>query len=276
MIIDSHQHFWALSRDGFAWPTSDLPVLFRNYLPEDYEPFLVDHGIEGTVLIQSAPNVEETRYLFTLADKYAWIKGVVGWLDFTAEDFSDQLDELARHPKLIGFRPMLQSLPDEWVLQDRVLQNLGTVQTQDLTIDLLITHNQLPAVLQMMKVHPTLHAVLDHFGKPDIKGHQYDPWMDQMKALSEYPNVHVKLSGLVTEADHHSWKPDDVQRYIEHVHACFGSERMMFGSDWPVCRLAASYEQVLTLATNGLKKLELTKEERQAIFHDNACRFYKL
>lgn len=276
MRIDSHQHFWKASRGDYHWMSPAVQVLCRDYLPPDLQPHLKKNKIDKTILVQAAQTKAETDFLLDLAAKYDFIAGVIGWLDMDSPDFPRELDIYAKKPKFIGIRPMLQDLPDDdWILRPRVIQALKWVVDRDMPFEFLTYTRHLPHVLTVLETVPGLRAVVDHVSKPEIKNRNLDPWRSLMARVAKHQNVYCKLSGMITEADHKTWTPDDLRPYVEHVMDCFGVERVMFGSDWPVCLLAGSYDQV-TAALQAVVKPRLDKRGESAVFGENAARFYKL
>jgi L-fucono-1,5-lactonase len=276
MRIDSHQHFWKVSRGDYSWMKPTMKVLYRDYLPEDLKPSLETHQIDKTVLVQAAPTVAETDFLLELARKHDFIAGVVGWLDLESNDFPALLELYSRQHKFIGIRPMLEELPDdEWILRPRVLESLRIIAQLDLPFDFLVRPGHLPHVARALEVVPGLRAVIDHIAKPEIKAQKLEPWKSLIGDLAQHKNLRCKLSGMITESNHDSWKPEDLRPYIEHVIGCFGPERVMYGSDWPVCLLAGSYDSVIG-ALETVLDLRLEKASLQAVYGDNAARFYKL
>jgi L-fuconolactonase len=275
MRIDSHQHYWKPSRGDYRWMTPGS-VLHRDYLPADLRAVLERHNIQKTVLVQAAQTVAETEFLLELAASDESIAGVVGWLDMEAPDFAAQFERFRRNPKFIGLRPMLQDLEDDrWILRPAVVEALRHVARADFPFDFLTYPRHLPFVLQVLDAVPGLRAVIDHISKPDIRAGKLDPWREWMAAAARHPNVFCKLSGMVTEADHQHWRAEDLRPYVEHVAACFGFDRVMFGSDWPVCLLAASYDRVIG-ALDEILATRLDQDKEKKLFGLNAARFYKL
>lgn len=275
MRIDAHQHYWQLSRDDYGWLTPELPVLYRDYMPDDLEPILRTHGFDKSIAVQAAATAEETEFLLSLGDRYESIAGVVGWVDFAGNRFEQQFERLQRHPKFIGVRIMLQSEEDpEYVLRPHIVDRLRRLADRDFPVDLLVKEHQLASIVRLVKVVPGLRGVIDHIGKPDIAHRELNPWAQWINEIAANPNIYCKLSGMVTEANHQHWKVDDFDEYIDCVMRAFGSERLIYGSDWPVCLLAASYSQVLEIAGRALP--HLTASEREDIFGNNALRFYRL
>ena len=268
-MIDAHQHFWQVSRFDYPWMSSDLGVLYRDYLPHDLASILERNGVDQTVLVQASNSVAESRWLLELADANSFIAGVVGWVDLT------QLDELCAHPKFKGVRHLVESEPDdEWLIQPAVLASLQKLASRGLTYDLLVHTRHLKYVPQVVESCPELRFVIDHLAKPPIARNEINEWSEAMKPVAAFPNVHCKLSGLVTEANWTSWQTDDLRPYVDKVLELFGPDRMMFGSDYPVCLLAASYDRVLESFQELLQ--DLSDADRDKIFSTNAERFYRL
>lgn len=276
MKIDAHHHFWIPTRGDYHWMTPDSPVLYREYLPKDLKPSLDKHRIERTVLVQAAQTRSETDFLLGLANALEFVGGVVGWLDMDSDAFGDQFERYRHIPKFIGLRPMLHDLEDEqWILRPRVIDSLKLLAQHDFPFEFLTYTEHLPHVLKALDQVQGIRAVLDHLSKPPIKARQMDPWKDLMSQVSKHPNVHCKLSGMVTEADWVNWKPDDLQPYVDHVVESFGVGRVIYGSDWPVCTQAATYDQVIG-ALRTMLEPSLDADGLAAVFGGNAERFYNL
>jgi len=268
-VIDSHQHFWQVGRFDYPWMSSDLGVLYRDYLPADFAPILERNGIEKTVLVQASNSVAETRWLLELADANPFIAGVVGWVDLT------QLDEVCAHPKFKGVRHLVESEPnDDWLIQPAVLSGLKKLSAHECTYDLLVHTRHLRYVPQVVESCPELQFVIDHMAKPPIARNEIRAWAEAMKPVAAFPNIYCKLSGLVTEANWTSWQLADLRPYVDDALDLFGTDRIMFGSDYPVCLLAASYDRVLESFQELLK--DLSDDDRDKIFSSNAQRFYRL
>jgi L-fuconolactonase len=276
MRIDSHQHFWKASRGDYHWMTPTVPVLCRDYLPDDLRPTLAKAGIDKTVLVQAAQTTAETDFLLDLAVSCSFIAGVVGWLDMDSPDFPRQFERYLANPRFIGLRPMLQDIADdEWILRTRVIEALRLVAKSDFPFEFLTYTRHLPHVLKALELAPGLRAVVDHVSKPEIKAKTMEPWKTFVSQVARHENVFCKLSGMVTEADHRNWTIEDLRPYVNHVVGEFGWDRVMFGSDWPVCRLAAEYEDVVgTLKTILSDRLDRGRESN--VFGANAARFYKI
>ena len=260
MIIDAHKHFWQVGRFDYPWMTSDLGVLYRDYLPSDFRPD--EYGVDRIVVVQASNSVAETHWLLELADAHEFIAGVVGWVDLT-----DESVELPVHPKFKGVRHLVESEPeDDWLVH--VIPGLNRLAAHGLTYDLLVHTRHLRYVKTVAESCPDLRLVIDHLAKPPIAKHGFDEWAQQIKPLAAYPNMYCKLSGLVTEANWNDWQTDDLRPYVDYVMELFGPERLIFGSDHPVCLLAASYARVLESFR------EIVSDER--IFAQNAHAFYRL
>lgn len=276
MRIDAHQHYWSMSRTDYGWITKELPVLYRDYLPEDLESHLTKYNIDGTIVVQAAPTILETEYLFTLADRSDSILGVVGWLDLFDPSHREHFERFREHPKFVGFRIMIQDMSDaSRVLERSFLEALQEYAKMDIPVDLLVKSDQLDVLGDLLDAVPGLRGVIDHIGKPRIAEQLFEPWASQMERMSRHPNIYCKLSGMVTEADHLAWKPEHLKPYIEHVIRLFGTERVMFGTDWPVCLLAASYDEVVNALEGAIPKT-WSEPERAKLFGENAKRFYKI
>ncbi|MCC6863126.1 MAG: amidohydrolase family protein [Bryobacterales bacterium] len=276
MRIDSHQHFWKTSRGDYHWMSPEVPVLCRDYLPEDLRPILSRCGIGRTVVVQAAQTTAETDFLLDLAASCDFIAGVVGWLDMEDASFAAQFERYRRNPRFIGLRPMLQDLDDDaWILRPAVIESLRLVADAGFPFDFLTYTRHLPHVLRALELAPGLRAVIDHISKPEIRAGIMEPWKTLVAEMARHPNVCCKLSGMITEADHRNWTAEDLRPYIEHVVEQFGWERVMFGSDWPVCRLAGDYGQVLA-ALQGILAPRMDEGREAAVFGGNAGRFYRI
>ncbi|MBK5443306.1 amidohydrolase [Peribacillus sp. TH24] len=276
MIIDAHQHFWKIDRADYSWLSKDMGVLYQDYLPEDLDPLLEKQGIAGTVLIQAAPTYEETLFLLSLYERYYWIYGVVGWIDLSSPAFPKKLDSLMKRPGIVGLRPMLQDLENsDWILQEQVIENLKWLIRYNLPLDLLINNKHISSILTLLKTLPNLMTVIDHMAKPNITKGDLSEWKEDMYALSQFPNVWCKMSGLMTQENPAMWKTEDFEPYIHHIVQTFGPSRLLFGSDWPVCLSAGSYDDALQIIKRNLPE-NLSDKEMDKIFSNNAKAFYKL
>lgn len=274
MRIDAHQHYWVVSRGDYGWLTPASGILYRDYLPKDLKPHLEREGIDRTIVVQAAPTVAETRFLLELAETEPTIAGVVGWLDMEDEGFADALAQFMAHPKFCGIRPMIQDLPDDdWMLRPAVQRAFKELERVGCPFDFLTYPRHLPRVVRVLEAFPNLRCVIDHLSKPPIRTGQLEPWRTDLARVAAFPNVWCKLSGMVTEADHARWTPADLAPYARHAVEVFGWERVMFGSDWPVCLLAAEYGQVVAALREVLGDA-LTPEREGKLFGENAARFY--
>lgn len=279
MKIDSHQHFWSTKRDNdYGFLTPDAGVLYREYLPNDIKPIISSLGINYTIAVQAAQSVDETRWLLHKVEHVNFVLGVVGWLDLDTDPdrFIRDFHSLKAQPKLIGLRPMIQDIEDDrWILRKNVIANLKFIEGEKFPFDLLVYPKHLPYVYEMLQEVPRLHAVIDHLAKPKIIEGEVAEWSEWIEKISQHPNLYCKLSGMVTEADHENWKKSDFIPYVDKVLRCFGSDRVMFGSDWPVCRLAAEYDEVYQLLRGILQELGMENHEER-IFGKNAISFYNI
>ena len=279
MKIDAHQHFWHPARDDYHWMPKDNDVLFRSYAPSDLFETLQAHGIDGTVLVQAAATVCETEYLLGLADASAWIKGVVGWVDFENPSDLHHMQRLAAHPKFLGVRPMIQDIPDvNWMLRDDVQWGFKAVCDLGITFDALGFPQHLDNFLTIVTRYPEMRVVYDHCMKPQIRDQRagndaFGAWAEGMARLADETSGCCKLSGLVTEADT-GWSAADLEPFVAHVLGVFGADRVMWGSDWPVCRLQAEYEDWYTVAKS--LTAHMSAHENDEIFGGTAARFYGL
>ncbi len=274
-IIDSHQHFWQVGRFDYPWMTPEVEVLCQDYLPPALEPILKRCGVEKTVLVQASNSLEETRWLLSLADQYPFIAGVVGWVDLTGKDVGRQLDDFVRHAKFKGVRHLVESEPaDDWLIQPSVLEGMRTLAAYGVSYDLLVHTRHLKYAKILAESCPGLRLVIDHMAKPPIARNELADWAREIKELTAYSNIWCKLSGLVTEANWADWSADDLKPFTDTALEYYGPRRMMFGSDWPVCLLAASYDRVLEAFQ--LLLAELSDKDRERIFSKNATEFYRI
>lgn len=276
-MIDAHQHFWQL-RQPFNYGWLDNPKLARirrDYLPEDLKPHLDATGIQASVFVQTQHDVAENRWVLGLAERSDFIAGVVGWVDLASPECEAQLLEFKDHPKFVGVRHVTQDEPDDnFIIRPDILRGLKTLEKYRVPFDLLFYVKHLKHAATLGKLLPELPMVVDHLAKPRIKDQSLDDWLPQLREASKCPNIYCKLSGLITEADWQQWKPSDLRPYVEAAVDAFGPERCMYGSDWPVCELAGSYEQAFTALNTALGTLSTS--ESNAIFSETARRFYRL
>jgi L-fuconolactonase len=273
-MLDAHQHFWKVDRGDYGWMTPDLKPLYRDFGPGDLSPLLERAGITRTVLIQAAETEAETDFLLEIAARADFVAGVVGWVDMLANDFPARLAHYSTQPKWVGIRPMLQEHDPALIMDSRFRAGLAEIARRRIPFDILVYPRHLCAMTEAVKATPGLHAILDHISKPDMTGSMDAQWRSDIEALAAAPGVHCKISGLVTEAGT-DWSIDRIRPFVEFVAHAFGPERLVFGSDWPVCTLAASYAQVLELARSILGDL-YGPEQMQAIMETNGQRFYGL
>jgi L-fuconolactonase len=273
MKIDAHQHFWQYTPKEYGWISAEMAVLQKDHLPADLLPLTRAAGIDGTVAVQARQTLAETGWLLKLADENPLIKGVVGWVDLRSPDVYEQLEKFADHPKFRGVRHVVQDEPeDQFMLQDSFVRGIKALGQFNLTYDLLVMPRQLPAACELVEQFPSQPFVLDHIAKPFIKDGTLTPWAEDIRRLAVYPNVFCKVSGMVTEADWQSWQAKDFHPYLDVVFEAFGPNRIMFGSDWPVCTLAASYEQVGSIVADFT--LQLSKVEQARVWGQTAQESY--
>ena len=277
MRVDAHHHVWRLSRGDYGWlkPTPELLPIYRDFMLRELRPMLRGANVGSTVLVQAAPTVAETRFLLEVANASGGlVRGVVGWVDLAGEDSVATLSALAADPLLKSVRPMLQDLPDpSWIARPEVQTALAALPALGLRFDALVKPRELKPLLETLERHPGLAVVIDHCAKPDIANAGWQPWADDLAAIARQTGACCKLSGLVTEAGR-GWSVDALRRYVAHVLDCFGTERVIWGSDWPVLTLAASYAEWVEAGDELLAGL--SQRERDAIYGGNARRFYGL
>jgi L-fuconolactonase len=272
MIIDAHQHFWQLSRADYGWLTPEMKPLYRDFMPDDLVSHLTRHKIDGTILVQAAPTAAETTFLLKIADETPTVLGVVGWVDFTLPSAASDIARLARHPKLVGLRPMIQDIvDDDWMLRPDLTPAFQAMIDADLTFDALVLPRHLPNLHKLLKRHPKLRTVIDHGAKPDIAGGMFEEWSEQVALIANETGAYCKLSGLLTEASD-NWTAADVAPYVTHLNTHFGSQRLVWGSDWPVLTIAASYGIWFDMARAFFPKTA----EKDAVFGSNAVELYKI
>jgi L-fuconolactonase len=275
MRIDAHQHFWIYDPHEYGWIDDSMAALRRDFLPADLKPELVRNSFEGAVAVQARQTLEETRWLLDLAASAPYIQGVVGWVDLRAPQVRTQLGAFARNPKLVGIRHIVQSEPDDrFLLQPDFLRGISMLGEFDLAYDILIYPMHLPVAAEFVRRFPGQRFVLDHLAKPPVKSGEVRSWARGIWELASSPNVLCKLSGLVTEADWRHWKAEHFTPYLDTAFECFGPERLMMGSDWPVCTVAASYGQAVDVVKNYLDRYP--GEVREAVLGGNAARFWRL
>ena len=273
MRIDSHNHFWLYNPETHAWIDESMSKIRRDFMPEEFELVLSENGFDGTIAVQADQSEQETTSLLALASEYDVIKGVVGWIDLSAENVTDRLAYFSQFEKLLGLRHIVQAEPDpEFMLKEEFQRGIGLLKEYNLTYDILVFPHQLAAAAETVSLHPSQKFVIDHLAKPYIKKQEIGEWARFMKAIGEHENVMCKLSGMVTEADWDTWQVEDFKPYLDIVIEAFGIDRVMFGSDWPVCLVSASYPQVKEIVEDYVK--EFSEEERAKVFGINAMKFY--
>ncbi len=275
MVIDSHQHFWKYEPVKHGWIDNEMSVIRKDFLPEDLQNVYTENGIDGCVAVQADQTLEETDFLIDLASKNDFIKGIVGWVDLRSENIDEVLKHYSQFPVVKGFRHVVQGEPDHnFLLRSDFLRGISALSTYDFTYDILVFPHQLGAVLELVKRFPNQKFVIDHIAKPYIKDGFYDGWAALMFEIGKCKNVYCKLSGMVTEADYNTWTQEQILPYMKLVLIAFGWQRVMFGSDWPVCLVAGNYNKVKELVTDFIARLGPT--EQASIMGENAKIFYNL
>ena len=272
--IDAHQHFWRFNPGEYEWIDDSMAALRRDFLPGDLEPLLESAGFDACVAVQTRQSIDETQFLLQLADAHAFIAGVVGWVDLQSADVERQLETVARHPKLVGIRHIVQAEPEGFTRREAFRRGIAALERVGLAYDILIYARQFPDAIELVAAFPNERFVLDHLGKPDIRSRAFDAWRRNLDRIAALPNVRAKLSGLVTEADWHRWKPEDLRPYLAAAIDAFGADRLMIGSDWPVCTVAADYVTVMAIVRHAID--DRPASERDAILGATACRFWNL
>jgi L-fuconolactonase len=275
MHIDAHQHFWVYDPREYDWIDDSIAPLRRDFLPDDLKPELERAGFQGCVAVQARQTLEETRWLLELAASTPFVLGVVGWVDLQSPQVRSQLETFAGNPKLVGVRHVVQGEPDDrFLLRAEFLRGSSVLEEFDLAYDILIYPRHLPVAAEFVRHFPGQRFVLDHLAKPPIKSGSLHPWARGIRELAAFPNVLCKLSGLVTEADWQQWKPEHLVPYIDVAFECFGPDRLMIGSDWPVCTVAASYARAMDVAEEYLSRQP--SQVQTAVLGENARRLWKL
>lgn len=274
MKIDAHQHFWKFDPVRDAWIDDSMEAIRRDFMPEDLEPLLRKKEFNGCISVQADQSIEETNFLLGLAENHDFIKGVVGWVDLKSANLKQRLEHFSQYEKLKGFRHILQGQPAGTMLEESFINGIKTLQETRFRYDILIFENQLHETVKFVERIPDMHFVIDHIAKPTIKESSFDDWATYMKKLARFPNVHVKLSGMVTEADWDHWKKDDFTPYLDTCLELFGADRLMIGSDWPVCLLGGEYDEVIDIVEDFLDGLSDT--EYEDIMGITAVKFYQL
>ncbi|WP_435016931.1 amidohydrolase family protein [Tundrisphaera sp. TA3] len=275
ITIDAHHHLWQLGQpfDHLWLDAPDKAPIRRDVLPEHLEPLLRANGIDASIIVQTQHDIEENRWALIHADNHSFICGVVGWVDLASDKCEEQVDFFKYHPKFVGVRHLVQDEPDDdFLVRPEIVRGLKVLAKHEMPFDLLVYPRHLRHVPTLAREIPTLPMVIDHLGKPDIKGRGFEAWAGDFRAAATFPNVHCKLSGMATEADWSSWTAADLKPYVQTALEAFTPDRLMFGSDWPVCELAGSYERIKRALEEALGPLG--DGERAAIFGETARKFY--
>lgn len=273
--IDAHQHFWKYDpvRDG--WITDEMKAIQKDFLPEDLQPLLKKNGFDGCVAVQSDQSEKENHFHLGLAEKSDFVRGIVGWLDLQSENIEEHLQYYTQFKKMKGFRHVLQGeVQRDLMLQPSFMKGISFLSKYNFTYDILIFKDQLRFVPGFVSSFPDQPFVIDHISKPDIKNREIDEWRKDMSVLRQFENLYCKISGMVTEAAWNGWKKEDFKPYIDTVVETFGTDRIMFGSDWPVCSVAASYDEVVGIVEDYFSSFP--QDEQEKIFGLNAIAFYNL
>lgn len=274
MRIDAHQHFWQFDPIRDSWITEDMAVIRRDFLPMDLKPLLATEGIDGCVAVQADQSENETGFLLELAGRYPFIKGVVGWVDLLGDNLDERLGYYKKQKIFKGVRHILQSESSEFMTAPKFVKGVSRLKDFDLSYDILTNEKQLPEVCELIQSLPEMRLVIDHISKPDIKNQSFDHWAKYMNVISGYDHVYMKLSGMATEADLQNWSADDFIKYVDFCLEHFGPKRLMFGSDWPVCLLAGSFQKVYQALLSCIS--ELSDDEQAWVLGRSATSFYQL
>ena len=272
--IDSHQHFWHYHPEKHEWIDDEMKIIRKDFLPSDLRPILDENLIDGCVAVQADQTEKETDFLVSLAKENDFIKGVVGWVDISADDVKERLNHFRQFKTIKGFRHILQAEDPSFMLQPDFMRGIAALKDFNFTYDILVFPKHLAAATELVKNNPDQLFVIDHIAKPNIKNGLIDEWEKGIQTIAQFENVYCKISGMVTETDYQHWKKADFIPYIDAVVESFGTNRIMFGSDWPVCTVAATYQQVQNIVKTHFKSF--TKNEQDLFFGENAVKFYKL
>ena len=275
MILDSHQHLWQFNTEDFGWIDDSMAILKQDHLPGDIEKQLPAAQVSGTVVVQARQKPEETRWLLDQSAKHDFIKGVVGWVDLRSEKLDEQLEEFNTNPKLVGVRHVIHDETDyDFMLRPAFVKGIEKLKQYNLTYDLLVFPKHLQRALELVSMFPEQKFVLDHISKPFIRAGILDPWRKDMKSLAAQANVWCKISGMVTEADIKNWVYEDFVPYLDVVTEVFGTDRIMLGSDWPVCLLAGEYKEIMNVPIRYFSNIDTDSKEK--VFRMNCIDFYEL
>ncbi len=274
MKIDAHQHFWQYDSIRDSWVTDEMRVIKRDFVAEDLRPILKKNNIDGCVAVQASQSEEETQFLLDISKSHSFVKGVVGWVNLLGDDLDVRLDFYKNQNTFKGVRHILQAESEGFMLDAKFIQGISRLNNYDFPYDILINESQLKEAYELIRLLPDMPLVIDHIGKPGIKHKSFDHWAKYMKVISKFDHVYVKISGMVTEASWKEWTVDNLKKYINFCLEYFGPKRLMFGSDWPVCLLAGSYDRVYRALLSCIE--ELTDAEQSHILGGTATEFYKL
>lgn len=273
--IDSHQHFWVYDKERHSWIDDSMKACQRDFLPADVQPILQQNVFAGCVAVQVDQTEADNDFTLSLAENNSFIKGIVGWVDLQADNIEERLQHYSRIKLIKGFRHILQGEPDDkFMLNDKFMHGISLLNKYGFSYDILIKPNHLPYAKELVAAFPDQRFVIDHLAKPYIKAGKINGWKEGIQALAAYSNVSCKVSGMVTEADWANWQPEDFTPYLDVVFNAFGANRVMYGSDWPVCNLAGGYEGVLKVIENYIG--HLSKNEQELFWDKNAIEFYRL
>jgi L-fuconolactonase len=273
--IDAHQHFWKFDPVRDSWIDDEMEAIRRDFLPPDLMHILMHNHIDGCIAVQASQSEKENQFLLEQAGQYPFIKGIVGWVDLQSPNVAQQLEQYSQNKKIKGFRHVLQGEPQrDFMLRKEFLNGISHLKKHGFTYDILVFPDQLEYTAQFVAQFPDQPFVIDHIAKPDIKNQQIDEWAANIRRVAQYGNVHCKVSGMVTEANWYGWEEEDFKPYMDVIFEAFGVERLMFGSDWPVCMVAGGYNRVVKMVRYYTE--QLTDAEKDAFWGGNAIKFYKL
>lgn len=271
--IDSHQHFWRYDEQAYGWMSDRHGAIRKDFMPDDLQPLLRRNGFDGSIAVQARQTLQETEWLLELADLNPEIKGVVGWVDLRASDVDRQLERYAAHPRFVGVRHVLHDEPDDAFMSGADFRRgIAALERFRLTYDLLLYPKHLKQAAMLAKAFPNQPFVVDHLAKPAIASGGLSPWREQLAELAAYPNVYCKASGMVTEAEWGQWEEADFAPYLDVVFSCFGTDRVMIGSDWPVCTLSGTYDRTMNIVASYAERF--SPEDQALILGGNCARFY--
>lgn len=274
MKIDAHHHFWNYNPSEFEWIDDTMDILKRDYEPKQFNNVLVENNIDGSMLVQVNQNEAENDFFHEYALKNDFIKGTIGWVDLKSKELNTALEKYQTYKKLKGFRHIVQSEPNDFLLDPSFIEGVKSLYLKNYTYDILVYHTQLKSVLNFVRQLPNNRLIIDHIAKPDIANQKISQWANYLKEIAKHPNVFVKVSGMVTEANWKTWKKEDFYIYLDYILDYFGTDRIVYGSDWPVCLLSATYQQQLEIVQTYFGKL--SKNEQDKIFGLNAIEFYQI